>query len=98
MLLPLPVQVADPLERLHAAKKAMDQLKHSYQAHVFYGLLEIFGMGPSVLEQTALDILSRKASAVMTIPTDMVPYTLFIWVRRPASICAVRTPAPARAV
>lgn len=66
VLLPLPVQVADPLERLHAAKKAMDQLKHSYQAHVFYGLLEIFGMGPSVLEQTALDILSRKASAVMT--------------------------------
>lgn len=66
VLLPLPVQVADPLERLRETKKAMDQLKHSYQAHVFYGLLELFGKGPSALEQTALDILSRKASAVMT--------------------------------
>lgn len=66
VLLPLPVQEADPLQRLRACKRAMDQLKHSYQAHVFYGLLDIVGKGPSILEQTALDILSRKASAVMT--------------------------------
>ncbi len=66
VLLPLPVQEADPLTRLQKAKAAMNQLKHSYQAHVFYGLLEFFGKGPAVLEQTALDILSRKASAVMT--------------------------------
>lgn len=66
VLLPLPVQVSDPLERLQHAKAAMDQLKHSYQAHVFYGMLEFFGKGPAVVEQTALDILSKKASAVMT--------------------------------
>ena len=66
VLLPLPIQVADPLDRLQHAKAAMDQLKHSYQAHVFYGMLEFFGKGPAVVEQTALDILSRKASAVMT--------------------------------
>lgn len=66
VLLPLPIREADPLDRLREAKKAMDQLKHSYQAHVFYGLLELFGKGPSALEQTALDILSSKASAVMT--------------------------------
>lgn len=66
VLLPLPVQVADPLERLQQAKAAMDQLKHSYQAHVFYGMLEFFGKGPAILEQTALDILSKKASAIMT--------------------------------
>lgn len=66
VLLPLPVHIADPLQRLQAAKAAMDQLKHSYQAHVFYGLLEFFGKGPATLEQTALDVLSKKASAVMT--------------------------------
>lgn len=66
VLLPLPVHIDDPLQRLAQARADMNQLKHSYQAHVFYGLLEFFGKGPSAVEMTALDILSRKTSAVMT--------------------------------
>jgi len=66
VLLPLPVQVDDPLLRLVATKQAMDTLKHSYQAHVFYGLLDLIGKGPSSLEQAALKFFSSKASAIMT--------------------------------
>lgn len=66
VLLPLPVQVEEPLQRLLATKQAMDKLKHSYQAHVFYGLLELIGKGPSSLEQAALKFFSSKASAIMT--------------------------------
>lgn len=77
VLLPLPVHIDDPLQRLAQARADMNQLKHSYQAHVFYGLLEFFGMGPSALEMTALDILSRKTSAVMTnVPGPKAPVYL----------------------
>lgn len=66
VLVPLPVHIQDPLQRLQQVRTDMNQLKNSYQAHVFYGLLDFFGKGPSALEMTALDILSRKTSAVMT--------------------------------
>jgi len=66
VIVPLPVGVEEPLKRLQAVKKGMDKIKHSYQAQVFFFLLQILGKGPSVLEQTALDILSKKATLVMT--------------------------------
>lgn len=66
VLVPLPIGIEDPLERLQAVKDGMERLKHAYQAHVFYCLLQLLGKGPSVLEQTALDMLSKKASIVMT--------------------------------
>lgn len=66
VLVPLPIGIEDPIERLQAVKNGMERLKHSYQAHVFYFLLQLLGKGPSILEQTALDILSKKASIVMT--------------------------------
>lgn len=77
VLLPLPVHLDDPLERLKQTRADMLQLKHSYQAHVFYGLLDFFGKGPSSLEMTALDILSRKTSAVLTnVPGPRAPVYL----------------------
>lgn len=77
VLLPLPVHIDDPLQRLRQAQTDMNHLKHSYQAHVFYGMLEFFGKGPSVVEMTALDILSRKTSAVMTnVPGPKAPVYL----------------------
>lgn len=66
VLVPLPIGIADPLQRLKEVKAGMEKLKHSYQAHVFFFLLQVLGKGPSVLEQTALEILSKKASVVMT--------------------------------
>lgn len=77
VLVPLPVHIEDPLARLQQVRADMNQLKNSYQAHVFYGLLDFFGKGPSALEMTALDILSRKTSAVMTnVPGPKAPVYL----------------------
>ncbi|OZG74879.1 hypothetical protein BTA51_00260 [Hahella sp. CCB-MM4] len=66
VIVPLPVGIHQPLMQLEQIRNAMHALKHSYQAQVFYGLLGVFGKGPSILEQTALEILSKKASLVMT--------------------------------
>tara|TARA_B100001057_G_scaffold322325_1_gene322511 strand:- start:1665 stop:2087 length:423 start_codon:yes stop_codon:yes gene_type:complete len=44
----------------------MNRLKRSYQAQVTYSLLDLFGRGPDILERRALDLLSSKASAVLT--------------------------------
>ncbi len=66
VIVALPVGIQSPLMRLEQVKHAMHSLKHSYQAQVFYGLLGVLGKGPSVLEQTALEVLSKKASLVMT--------------------------------
>jgi len=66
VFLALPVGVANPLERLYEVRRRMNELKESYQPLLALGLLGIVGMGPNLLQQQLLDILSRKASAVMT--------------------------------
>ncbi len=77
VIVELPVGIEDPMERFSAVQQAMRDLKHSYQAQIFYGLLGALGKGPSVLEQTALELLSKKASAVMTnVPGPMQPIFL----------------------
>jgi len=62
----LPVGTADCFERMEKVRKAMDLLKKSYQARIFLGLLGVLGKGPDKLEQSALELLSKKASLVMT--------------------------------
>lgn len=66
VLLTLPVEVMDPLECFRQVQENMNQLKRSYQAQVTYSLLDILGRGPDILERRALDLLSNKASAVLT--------------------------------
>ena len=44
----------------------MTQLKSSRQAAVTFGFLAALGMGPSALQKPVLDVLSQKASAVLT--------------------------------
>ena len=66
VFLALPVGIAHPLERLYEVRRRMDELKESYQPILALGLLGAVGMGPNLLQQPLLDILSRKASAVMT--------------------------------
>ncbi len=85
LLLELPVQVDDPLQCLYATQRGMDRLKHSWQPHVFYGVLSAIGKGPSVLEQLALTHFSSKASAIMTnVPGPTRPvYLAGIKVRQP---------------
>ena len=47
---------------------------------------------------TAKPEMAQAAAKVINMPIDMVPYTLFIWVRSPSSIAAARDPAADRIV
>ena len=66
VLVGLPVEVTDPLMCFRQVQENMNRLKRSYQAQVTYSLLDLFGRGPDILERRALDLLSNKASAVLT--------------------------------
>jgi len=66
VLVSLPVEVADPIMCFNQVQENMNRLKRSYQAQVTYSLLDLFGRGPDILERRALDLLSNKASAVLT--------------------------------
>jgi len=62
----LPLGIENPIERLYEVKRRMLELKSSSQAQVTLGLLAALGMGPTALQQRILDLLSSRASAVMT--------------------------------
>jgi WS/DGAT/MGAT family acyltransferase len=62
----LPIGIENPLERLHEVKRRMLDLKASSQAAVTLGLLSAVGMGPKALQEQILDLLSSRASAVIT--------------------------------
>ncbi len=66
VFLALPVGIANPLERVYEVRRRMNELKESYQPILALGLLGTVGMGPNILQQSLLEILSNKASAVMT--------------------------------
>ncbi|MFZ1643420.1 MAG: wax ester/triacylglycerol synthase family O-acyltransferase [Candidatus Contendobacter sp.] len=66
VFLALPVGIANPLERVYEVRRRMSELKESYQPILALGLLGAVGMGPNLLQQPLLDLLSNKASAVMT--------------------------------
>jgi WS/DGAT/MGAT family acyltransferase len=66
VFLDLPLGLESPLERLYAVNERMTQLKSSRQAAVTFGFLAALGMGPSALQKPVLDVLSQKASAVLT--------------------------------
>jgi len=66
VFLSLPLGMDSPLERLFAVSERMQELKSSKQATVTLGVLAALGMGPSIVQRPVLDILSQKASAVLT--------------------------------
>jgi hypothetical protein len=66
VFLALPVGIANPLERVYEVRRRMNELKESYQPILALGLLGAVGMGPNQWQQSLLEILSNKASAVMT--------------------------------
>ncbi|MCB1918517.1 MAG: wax ester/triacylglycerol synthase family O-acyltransferase [Candidatus Competibacteraceae bacterium] len=66
VFLALPVGIANPLERVYEVRRRMNALKDSYQPILALGLLGAAGMGPNLLQQSLLEILSKKVSAVMT--------------------------------
>ena len=66
VFLDLPVGEDNPVRRLERVADCMNQLKSSRQAIVAYGLLAALGMAPQPLQELALELFSRKATAVAT--------------------------------
>ncbi|MGH8077337.1 MAG: WS/DGAT/MGAT family O-acyltransferase [Lysobacter sp.] len=66
VFLDLPVGEGNPIRRVERVAECMNTLKNSRQAIVAYGLLAALGMAPSALQGVALELFSRKATAVAT--------------------------------
>jgi len=64
--LTLPLGIENPLRRLAEVRSRMEALKGSYQAPVTLGVLSIVGLAPRVVQTQLLDLLAKKATAVMT--------------------------------
>ena len=66
VFLTLPVGIADPIQRLRAIKKEMDELKRSPEALVAFGVLNVMGYAPVEVERLGLRFFGSKATAVLT--------------------------------
>lgn len=95
VFLDLPVGEANPVRRLAHVAECMQQLKGSRQAIVAYGLLAALGMAPQPVQELALELFSRKATAVATnVPGPQQPLylagcpirELMFWVPQTGSI------------
>lgn len=62
----LPINVADPLERVSVVRARMAELKHSQQPTVALGILAGMGVAPSVIRERVLEVLAANASVVLT--------------------------------
>lgn len=66
VFLPLPLSQANPLKRLYTVNAEMQKLKSSKQAAVTLGFLGALGMGPSFVQKPVLELISQKATTVLT--------------------------------
>ena len=77
VFLDLPVGEANPMRRLEYVGECMHQLKASRQAIVAFGLLAALGIAPPAVQSLALELFSRKATAVATnVPGPQQPLYL----------------------
>jgi diacylglycerol O-acyltransferase / wax synthase len=77
VFLDLPVGEANPIRRVEHVAECMNQLKNSRQAIVAFGLLAALGMAPQAMQELALELFSRKATAVATnVPGPQQPLYL----------------------
>ncbi len=66
VFLDLPVEIADPAERVVELKHRMDEIKKSPEAIIAYAIIEAMGSATQGIEDQILDIFSSRGSAVMT--------------------------------
>jgi len=64
--LPVPVGIADPVERLVELRRRADKLKHSAEPWVALGFLRFMGASPAWMQRLIVAIFGSKATAVMT--------------------------------
>ena len=95
VFLDLPVGEPNPLRRLERISASMQELKGSRQAAATFGALAALGMAPAPLQRMALELFSRKASAVATnVPGPQMPLymagcpvrELMFWVPQTGSV------------
>lgn len=66
VFLPLPVGVSGSYRRLLEVHRRMDDIKHSRDAPVSYGILGAMGFAPLPVEKRVVDLFTGKGTAVMT--------------------------------
>lgn len=95
VFLELPVGEANPMRRLERITACMKVLRKSRQAVATFGALAAVGMAPPAVQALALEMFSRKASAVATnVPGPQMPLylggskisDLMFWVPQTGSI------------
>jgi len=64
--LPLPVTTAGRDDRLREMSRRMTAIKHSAEGVMAYGILELVGLAPAVVEDLAIDVFASKGTGVMT--------------------------------
>jgi diacylglycerol O-acyltransferase / wax synthase len=64
--LTLPIGIGNPLARLYEVRRRMGELKGGYQAVLAMALLGMVGAVPRSIQSMVLNMLSSKATAVMT--------------------------------
>ena len=66
VMLRLPLEVDDPLERIAETKRRMDHLKGAEEAVAAYGLLSVLGLFNRFMEAPFIRFFAAKVSAVLT--------------------------------
>jgi WS/DGAT/MGAT family acyltransferase len=78
LLVPLPVGLADPLERLAEVKQCMDELKGSTDASLVAGLLNALGMAPPQVREVILErYCSQETAMIANVPGPDERISLF---------------------
>ena len=64
--LTLPLTKARREDRLREMSRRMDAIKHSAEGFVAFGILELVGLAPALVEDIAIDVFASKGTGVMT--------------------------------
>ena len=62
----LPIGIANPVERVYAVHRRMDDLKGSYQPLLAFAVLSLSGLFIKPVQDAVLGMFAKKATAVMT--------------------------------
>jgi WS/DGAT/MGAT family acyltransferase len=66
ILLGLPIGLMGPAERLRRVSGGMDEVKHSHEAPMSFGILTALGLTPPWVEDRLIGFFTEKASLVVT--------------------------------
>ena len=70
----LPIGVPNPIERVYAVRRRMDELKGSYQPLLAFAVLAVAGLFIKPVQDLVLGLFAKKTTAVMTnVPGPAVP-------------------------